>query len=490
MNLAQLLLNQTSLNPNGLAVRDMNKDLTYREFTDQVLRACTVLDSLGVQADEVVAIEMADPVDHLVATLALAYLGAISVSFSVSMPNGYVSTVMKLTGCSRVISKNSPRQISRAWTKPVIAWEEVVQGEITFTRGPESRTQGDIWTYVIGSGSTGRRKILPVSHGVQVARALKGGEWLPYDNSDVIHSTVPMAYYATKQRFFEAMAIGAAMHFGFLSTPEYISEIRSKRITVLYGTVFHFENILRSLSIKDEGVFSQVRALIIGGSHVSSDLRKRISESLSPNLFVVWGTNESHTSTITQLNLGDTHAETVGYPIPGVRLELVSDKGFQVPRGERGRIRVSSDSCIDRYLNDEELTRIAFRDGWFYTGDVGYLTGDGELVHLGRSDDMMIINGINLFPAEVERCLRSFPGIADAVVVPIGHRLSQDLPVALIVASPMARVEKGEVLSFVHSSIGNYALFDLRVVNAIPRNDQGKLTHESIRKVVSQLWKS
>ena len=481
-------MDQSQLNPNKLVVRDSTRELTYRELSDQVRKACEALHALGVQQGEVIAVEIVDPIDHLVATLALAYLGAVSVSLSISMPNDYVSRVLHLTGCSRIVADNLAHTFARIWPKQVISWPEVVSGTALYSSEPQPRSPKDFWTYVIGSGSTGRRKILPVSHGTQITRALKGADWLPYGDSDVIHSTVPMSYYATKQRFFEALAMGSAMHLGPLSPAQYLSEIEAKKITALYGTVFHFETLLRLLPNEDRPVFGKIKALVIGGSHVSSDLRTRIRNRLSSNLYVVWGTNESHTSTMTRLGQDNDANETVGHPLPGVRLEVVSSADTPLPIGERGRIRVASDSCIDEYLNDDELTQRAFKDGWFYTGDIGYLESSGELVHLGRSDDMMIVNGINLFPAEVEQCLRSYPGVTDAVVAPISSRRHQNIPIALISVSEGVKIDKNQLLSFVQQSIGKYALQDFRIVKSIPRNDQGKLTQASLQGAIKRIW--
>jgi acyl-coenzyme A synthetase/AMP-(fatty) acid ligase len=203
---------------------------------------------------------------------------------------------------------------------------------------------------------------------------------------------------------------------------------------------------------------------------------------------VVWGTNESHTSTITRLNQEPDGIETVGHPLPGVRLEVVSSLGVPLPIGARGLIRVASDSCVKGYLDDDELTQLSFREGWFYTGDIGYMADSGELVHLGRSDNMMIVNGINLFPSEVERCLRSYPGVTDAVVAPIRNRLSQNLPIALISVSQGTAIDRRALLAFVHKTIGSYALYDFRLVRSIPRNDQGKLPKESLQAAIKKFW--
>ena len=101
---------------------------------------------------------------------------------------------------------------------------------------------------------------------------------------------------------------------------------------------------------------------------------------------------------------------------------------------------------INGYLDDISATQKAFRDGWFYPGDVGQFLPDGQLLHLGRADNMMIVSGVNLYPAQVENCLRQVSGVREVVVKPLPHKSLQDLPCALIVAEKGLRLESKELL--------------------------------------------
>ncbi|MEN9316130.1 MAG: hypothetical protein RIS35_2523 [Pseudomonadota bacterium] len=129
---------------------------------------------------------------------------------------------------------------------------------------------------------------------------------------------------------------------------------------------------------------------------------------------------------------------------------------------------------IDGYLGDPEATARQFRGGWFYPMDLGRLEPDGQLVFCGRADDMMIVNGINLYPAEVERCLMSHPAVRDCVAFPVPHPVHQDVPVCAVVVDPMIHTTAGELRDHVCRRIGAYALGSVLILDRIPRNAQGK----------------
>ena len=148
-------------------------------------------------------------------------------------------------------------------------------------------------------------------------------------------------------------------------------------------------------------------------------------------------------------------------------------------------MRLASPTIIDGYLGDKDATKKAFHDQWFHTGDLGHLTTDGQLVHRGRVDDMMIVGGVNVYPAEVEECLLAVDGVSDAIVKPLPHPQVQDIPVALVVKGSEAKLNAKSLVEKVWDQVGRHALHDVVFVSRIPRNDQGKVQGE----VVEQIFK-
>jgi acyl-CoA synthetase (AMP-forming)/AMP-acid ligase II len=129
----------------------------------------------------------------------------------------------------------------------------------------------------------------------------------------------------------------------------------------------------------------------------------------------------------------------------------------------------------DGYAGNPGRRAAAFRDGWFLPGDLGKLTADGDLIYYGRADHMMIMNGMNLYPAEIERVLAAHPAVRDVAVVPLRHRVHQDLPFAAVVLKPGAQSSEAELMAHARDRLGVRAPRRILILERIPRTGEGKL---------------
>ena len=366
----------------------------------------------------------------------------------------------------------------------ILSWSEVQLRAFPRLDIPAYDAVDHTWLFATGSGSAGRPKIMPVTHRQQLLRASLGQHWLPYGSNDVLLSLVSMYFYASKQRCLEAFALGAAVFLDQPNRTDHRKEVANGTINAIYGTVFHIAQLIRQLPQDAELQYKQLSALMIGGSTVSMPFRQEIRQRLTPNLYVLWGTNECHTATVTRLSEVYDTKGGVGHPLPGFVVEIVDEHGQSLPSGIEGQIRVASATTITGYLGDDTASSKAFRGSWFYPGDVGCLTPNGQLIHKGRADDLMIVNGINVYPAEIEQCLRSLSGVTDTVVTPLKHSVTQDVPVALVVLDHPTDLSPQAILKHVHDQLGRHALHGLLVVNRIPRNEQGKVQREVVREIL------
>lgn len=484
MNVSQILFNQAERKPDSTAIYYKGKGLSFGDFGSRVMLAAAGLMEAGVVANETVAISLEDPLSHWTATLALAHIGATVISITRSMAEAQREDFMRKTQCSKILVGDDDLAAAENGKSSILQRSLIEQYRDQRWIPHVCVAADHPWIYVRGSGSTGRPKIMPINHHVQHKRAMLGLKWLPYHNDDILLSLVSMHFYAAKQRCLEALAKGTAI---FLDTPgrfDHHNEVATGDVTAIYGTVFHIERLLASLPKITDLYYGRLRALIIGGSVVSMRLREQIRERLTPNLYVVWGSNESHTATITRLKDVYKTEGSVGHPFPDVKVEIVDEKGLAVPAGVNGLVRISSAASISQYLGDQEATHKVFRDSYFFPGDIGHFTPDVQLVHCGRADDMMIVSGVNVYPAEVEDCLREVPNVKDAHVLPLRHTLTQDLPVALVVATSSDQLDAESLLKYVRSKIDHHSLYAIIIVNEIPRNEQGKIEHDAVSEII------
>ena len=142
-----------------------------------------------------------------------------------------------------------------------------------------------------------------------------------------------------------------------------------------------------------------------GSTYVPQPLREQIQDRLTPNLLIAYGITEIGTVSIAPPEMVRKIPGVVGAIVPGLTAEVVDEKGIVLPPETPGRLRIKGPGMIQSYFDAPEETQKAFRDGWFYSDDRVEFTCSGELIHHGRMDDMMIFDGVNINPVEIENVI-------------------------------------------------------------------------------------
>ena len=203
-------------------------------------------------------------------------------------------------------------------------------------------------------------------------------------------------------------------------------------------------------------------------------LRKQVQAKISENLWVQYATSETGLISTAAPHQHDDFPEGIGFPEPGVTVEIVGSEDETIPPGEVGHVRIRKDTMASGYIA-EPGARAKFKDGWFYPGDLLSRELDGPLIFHGRADDVMILNGINIFPSAIEDVLESLPNIREAVAFPLKSRIHGEIPAAAIVLSERAEDEDiSRILRHCQQLLGVRAPRQIRVVDSIPRNAFGK----------------
>ena len=175
---------------------------------------------------------------------------------------------------------------------------------------------------------------------------------------------------------------------------------------------------------------------------------------------------------------------TVGFPLPGVKLRIQDDKGLDVARGEIGGIQVKGPNIFKGYWRMPEKTAEEFtNDLWFKTGDVGKMDADGRVTIVGRSKDLIISGGYNVYPAEIEGFINDMPGVAESAVVGVPHPDFGEAVVAIVVPKPGATLEGAAIIGLLKAQIANFKVpKQIFIVPDLPRNAMGKVQKNLLRE--------
>jgi len=190
-------------------------------------------------------------------------------------------------------------------------------------------------------------------------------------------------------------------------------------------------------------------------------------------------------------SLGERIGGTVGMPLPGVSVRVVNDADQECAAGEIGNIQVKGPNVFKGYWRMPEKTAQEFTaDGWFKTGDVGRWGGDGAgavvpdnyLAIVGRSKDLIISGGFNVYPKEIETLIDDMPGVLESAVIGVPHKDFGEAVVAVVVAKPGADLVEADMLALLKTRIANFKVPKrLHVVKELPRNTMGKVQKNVLR---------
>jgi len=181
---------------------------------------------------------------------------------------------------------------------------------------------------------------------------------------------------------------------------------------------------------------------------------------------------------------------SVGFALPGVGVRVRDDKRRDCPAGEIGGIEVRGPNVFAGYWRMPEKTREEFTaDGWFRTGDVGVIAADGRVTIVGRSKDLIISGGYNVYPAEIEGVINDMSGVAESAVIGVPHPDFGEAVVAVVVPKAGASLSPDSIVSTLKSRIANFKVPKrVFVQNELPRNAMGKVQKNVLRDAHQTLF--
>ena len=217
----------------------------------------------------------------------------------------------------------------------------------------------------------------------------------------------------------------------------------------------------------------------VSGSAVPYRVRHDIEVNLGSKLYVRYGSTES--GTVSSAGPGEhDETESVGQVVAGLSVEVVDVEGAVLPVGQVGHIRMRGAGIAQGYFDGAEQTARRFRNGWYWPGDMGSFDEGGRLTIHGRADDMINLNGINIFPAEIENVLEAHPEVVSAAALPLQSSIHGQIPVAAVELRSGGVVTDRELVAYAREHLALRAPRRIIILEQLPRNSQGKILRREI----------
>ena len=351
------------------------------------------------------------------------------------------------------------------------------------------RGKDDMAALLYSSGTTGKPKGIVLTHNNLYASARTLVQAWGFTENDVLLHALPI--YHVHGLFVALgcvlMSGGAMRWMPAFDTGKAIDLL--PQCTTMMGVPTYYARLLASEGFTRETA-AHMRLFISGSAPLLEETFHAFEDRTGHRILERYGTSETNMNTSNPLS-GERKPGSVGPPLPGVEVRICDAAGTVLPHGETGNIQVRGENVFKEYWRMPEETAEDFtEDGFFNTGDLGVIDEDGYVSIAGRSKDLIITGGLNVYPAEVESIINDMRGVRESAVIGVPHPDFGEAVVAVVVCAPGAALNEGEVTAHAKDRLAGYkAPKCVAFVDELPRNTMGKVQKNLLREDYKDLFR-
>ena len=507
MNLAQVLSASCKKYGDQRAIFFEGKKYTFEEIDEEVRKRAFWLKTLGIQKGDRVALQLPKSMEFLFIHLGVLSIGAITLALNPDYAPEEVQYYLSDSGSSLFVAHKKGFERNRDLVKSIQGMRTfLVDGTSPDGLGSlppalEKVGNRDFRTYpaqdddvamlMYTSGTTGKSKGAMITHRNLVSNMMALKEMWKWTDEDKLLHVLPLIHvHGLCVALHGGIEAGSRILMHEKFDPKRVwRTLEEERCTLFMAvpTIYH-----RLLSEWDQVKpnLSSMRVFISGSAPLSEPLFHRFEEATGFRILERYGMTEAGMIASNLIDLAGRKAKSVGYPLPGVKARVVSDKGIDVKAGEVGEVWIRGDNVFKGYWGMPEKTRESFEAGWLKTGDMGYQDpGDHLRLYLvGRAKELIITGGYNVYPKEIENVLEKHEAVHEAAVIGL---LDEDYGerVTAVVVPKKDRTETcaEEILSYCKQYLAAYKCpKQVILVDQLPRNAMGKIQKDVLQKSYSK----
>lgn len=518
-----LIRKHAYVTPDKMATRFEGQDTSWSQFSSRMHKIAKSLLELGVNpGDRVAYLGMNS---HWIVEMYLApsIIGAISVPVNYRLSEAEMTVLIEDCTPQVLIVDRHFQDVANAlmkqcsslqtlifadWNPPdskllgeALIYEDLIasQDEVSPEEFEAIASKSDDTLIIFyTSGTTGEPKGVMLSHSNMLSNSLGTGPIYNYQPDDVLLLSGPLFHLGTGSRVFTSSLYGTSNviqpKFEVEETMQLIEECKVTTMTMVPTML---QMILDHPRFSDFD-FSSLRCLTYGAAPMPVALIQRCMEKI-PKVTFCQGYGMTEAAPNVSILSPQDHVEvngempklgSVGQPIGYTDLRIEDETGASLPQGETGQIVIRGPQIMNGYWNRPDLTADAIRDGFYQTGDAGYIDEDGYLYVVGRTKEMVISGGENVYPIETENCLSKHPAVASSAVFGVPHKKWGEMVYAAVAFKPGQSATEDELIAHCRELIAHYKAPKALMIweGQLPLNAANKIDKKIIRaKVLEQL---
>jgi long-chain acyl-CoA synthetase len=489
-----------------IAIRDPSGNMTWQAYLARVARHAGMLRALGMQPGDRFATLSRNSVRHAELLLAGYWAGIIPVPLNFRLASPEIAAMLEDAACKHIFvdeaflplfeqpeMKASRRRaigMGLQDTANALPQLDALLANATPIPAHEASEDDDALLLYTG-GTTGRGKGVRLTHRNIVANALQLARTMSASEDDIYLHMSPMFHSTDLKATVVTMFGGGHVYLRDASPALILETIERYGVTIASLVPTMIIRILKEAQVERYDL-RRLRLISYGTAPIDEQwLRKAMQAFASTGFHQCYGLTE--TSPYLAILDEAAHRRAVtdrpdllraaGRALPGTGVRIVDLEGADVAPGGIGEIAVTGPQVFKGYLNRPEEQAKAFRDGWFYTGDIGRMDDEGYLHVLDRKKEVVITGGENVYTREVETVLLQHPDIAEAAVLGVPDADYGEALLAVLVCASAKSTKAEEIIAFCRSRLGGFKIpRQFMYVRELPRTPLGKVQKHALRR--------
>jgi long-chain acyl-CoA synthetase len=495
MNLSAAFSDCAQAHAQKTAIFYGEREISYAElFAQSQELAAQLQNNFSVKPGDRVAIWLKNRPEFVAAVFGILQTGAVVVPINNFLKPAEVNYILNDGGIDVLISDAELGaqfpELSAARPQLKILKVEEFAAEIANRKSQIvncERSENDLAVIIYTSGTTGKPKGAMLSHGnllhnIQSCRIVL--ESVPNDCFAVL---LPLfhTYMMTVGIFLPFISGGSIVLVRSLHPPRaMLQEIFSRRATILPAVPSFYRMILGAQLPTP----LPIRIFISGSAPLPMQTLREFEEKFKVPLIEGYGLSEASPVVSKNPLRGIRKAGSIGIPIANVEMSVQDESGKFLGANETGEICVRGGNVMQGYWNQPEETKKVFRGHWLLTGDVGHRDADGYYYITDRKKDMLLVNGINVYPREIEEVIYHFPGVKEAAVIGVPDARRGEQPVAFVAAADGQTLDEKALHEFIRSKLADYKVPKQIILRpALPKNATGKILKTELRVIANDI---